>query len=324
MKAQFNLRFKARGFFRLQTFTEDGVETQDTGFFENLITNQGLDQVGLSPYVGAGGARYINTYSAVGTGTTPPAFTDTQLTSFLAQYPTSVGAGQEGSNTSSYNAGPPTYWSQIWQYTYPTGAAAGNLSEVGVGVFVAGDTQPELFSHALIVDGGGSPTTITVTSSQILILTYELRLYPTTTDTSYSFTLTDSTGGSVTESGIFRPSDITIVPFYYRDMSDSIGTDVQFLMYTGSIGPTTGVPSGSSFNAASGSGYGGVSGAAYVPGTYYKSFTASINTTAPRNTYNCIVVKTDWGNWQFSVSPGIALTAGLSAQFVFNVSWARY
>src|SRR5690348_10025514 len=206
-KAIVNLKHKTRGFFRLQVYDSEGNCTKDTGFFENLITNQGLNQMGNSPYTGSFGLKYINTHSSVGTGTTPPTFADTQLTSFLAQWPTTT-TGYEGSSSSSYTAGPPPYWSQIWKYTYATGTAAGNLSEVGVGVFISGDTQPRLFSHALILDGGGSPTTITVLSTEVLVLTYELRVYPDTTDNPYSFFL----NGTISESGIYRVSMLNTIP----------------------------------------------------------------------------------------------------------------
>jgi hypothetical protein len=71
-------------------------------------------------------------------------------------------------------------------YRFAAGVAAGNLSEIGIGWAATGDT---LFSRALILDGSGSPTNITVDSDEIFDATYELRLYPPVTDVTGTITL---------------------------------------------------------------------------------------------------------------------------------------
>ena len=88
------------------------------------------------------------------------AFTDTQLTSFLAlQYDNS---GNRCSQNTSYNAGPPAYWQGQRSWQFPAGSATGNIAEIGCGPLGPSATPPVggpyLFSHALVVDGGGHPT----------------------------------------------------------------------------------------------------------------------------------------------------------------------
>lgn len=307
-----NMQLKAKGFFRLQTF-QDGRCTKDTGFFENLITNLGLDLIGNSTYVGSFSIPFINTKCSVGTGNTPPTFSDTQLTSFLAQSPGNI----EGAQNNSYTAGPPTYWSQIWTYTFPTGSAAGNLSEVGVGV--PGTLQPNLFSHALIVDGSGNPTTITVTSSEVLVVTYELRLYPDTTDNSYSFSL----NGTITESGIYRPGSISAVPNFARDVSNRGTGSTIFFLCNGAIQPITGFPANFEFAGTGRTGT-SLSTNSYIAGTYFRQYTATFGTTAARGTIITLALTTNLGAWQFSVSPSIAFTTGFSLQVSFSISWTRF
>src|SRR5699024_10490997 len=52
------------------------------------------------------------------------------------------------------------------------GDAAGNLSKVAIG-----KSSTDMFAIALIKDGSGNPTTITVTSIEFLTVTYQWRVY---------------------------------------------------------------------------------------------------------------------------------------------------
>jgi hypothetical protein len=70
-------------------------------------------------------------------------------------------------------------------YRFAPPAAAGNISEVGVGW----GTSSGLFSRALVLDGNGAPTSVTVLSSEYLEVTYEFRLYPMVDDQTGVVTL---------------------------------------------------------------------------------------------------------------------------------------
>ena len=65
------------GEYCLQVRKKTGEVVKDTGFFKNLITNQGLDNL-------CGGSVSALRYMSVGTGTTAPAITDTQLVNLRA------------------------------------------------------------------------------------------------------------------------------------------------------------------------------------------------------------------------------------------------
>lgn len=132
----------------------------------NLITNAGLDNW----------CTYETScdYHFVGTSSVAPAYTDTQMGTFLAYV---GGTPTEGSSGASY---PNTdFWnSRSWTRRFGVGVAAGNLTEVGVGWSSAGvptSGTNRVFSRALIVDGGGSPITLTVLSDEYLDVTYTLR-----------------------------------------------------------------------------------------------------------------------------------------------------
>jgi hypothetical protein len=271
------------GFYKMEARKPDGRIRPLTGWFPNLITNGGLDQYAGSSW---------NSTCVVGTGNTAPAFTDTQLVS------------QVGSTTSTnfINTGaqssPPYYgWTQT-QFNFPIGTATGNLSEVGVGT-----SATTLFSRALILDGGGSPTTITILSNEALYVTYQVNHYVPTTDytnsftlngTTYNFTLRAATATSSSAWG-YRPND----PGYlFGDGGPGGGNFSSLNVSNGSIGAITGDISGT------GSGAGSASHSAYTNGTYSWAVTAT------------------WGLTNGNVSGGVS--AGDLLFGVNNASRGRY
>lgn len=166
------------GRYRLQTYREGGTPSKDTGWFDNLILNQGLDQIGsVFNYNESFGDPVLFRMGCVGTGSTAPTETDTQLESWLA----SAGNGDNYGND-GYVAGPPSYWWVKVTCRFGVGVAAGNLTEVGMGEMLQTNIGTALFSRALILDENGDPTTLTVDSDEILDLTYEFRVYPDTTE----------------------------------------------------------------------------------------------------------------------------------------------
>ncbi len=314
---------RARGYYRIKVMRDD-VCRHDTGWFENLITNQGMDWIGANPpnYNTTAGGQYLNTHCGVGTGTTPPSYTDTRLTAFLAMYPSTTSTNVEG-GTLTYVAGPPPYWSCVWTYSFATGAVVGTLTEVGVGNTASADTSPQLFSHALILDGSGNPTTLPVTSADALQVTYELRYYIDTTDNSYSMNVSGTT-----YSGTYRRAEITTAPEIYFSVFGSAGSgatgNVYSYAYQGfALGPTTGDPT---YTAQDGGGHFSYTNTPYVPGTYYCEFTTSIGLSYANFPSYISGFRTscNHGNYQFSISPVIPKTSSYTLSIVWHVSWSRY
>jgi hypothetical protein len=155
-----------RGFYRLQT------KTHDSGWFENLITDNGLNILGTvngSPI----------SWFSVGTGNSTPAFTDVAMSGPLANsnnVVASSGLGNQGAE--GY-----CYWRQTNRFN-PLGSN-NNLQEVG-----CGPNGSSLFSRALILDGGGAPTVFPWGATESLDVSYELRLYPPAADTNTVMTVT--------------------------------------------------------------------------------------------------------------------------------------
>lgn len=306
------------GRYKLQVIRPDGSVRQEVEF-DNLITNQGLDWVYSPPtfavYGGVG--HNLMGFCSIGTGTAPPADADTKLGTF------GTFASVYGNTTisSSYIAGSPSIWQYITTITFPAGVATGTWSEIGVGPVgppgaLSVTTEPSgpyLFSHALIVDGGGSPTTISVLASEQLVVTYTLQLYITNTDVSYPAFLINTTSTT----GILRPAVVSTVQGSMPVLGASGQTS--FNIYSGPIGSYTSFPSG----VQTSSGLTSVSG--YSAGSYFCSLSVTWATSSALvGTWQSIVANSMLGNYQFSVSPSIVIGAGASFSLTVNVSWARH
>jgi hypothetical protein len=318
MNKPIDVKVKFAGYCRLVVTAEDGHVKEDTGWFPNLITNQGLDWLGGgAPVINvAFGEVLIGTHCGVGTGSTAPSVTDTRLTAPLAMYPALYNQNVLGFSSRTYVPGPPAYWSGIFTYGFPQGAVVGNVAEVGIGNTAGGDTDPLLFNHALIVDGSGNPTTIPVTATDSLTVTYELRMYLDLTDNTYSISI-----ASVSYSGTYRRAFVGNVPNYYDEVGNSVSGYVGWgTVYNGGIGAVTAGPSGSSGRQNT------LTGATYVPGTYYTTFTVGFNTATGNLSggITALLLQSNHGAFQFSVSPAIPKDNLHTLTLSYNVSWARY
>lgn len=131
--------------------------------FSNLITDEGLSLFGENPR-----GWIITSRCKVGTGTTVPQPSDLDLAATVAQ------ADAASYNTSLVND--PTsntrYAVARSVFRFAKGAAVGNLSEIGI--FRVNNSA--MFSRSLIRDNNGNPTIISPQASEILEITYELRV----------------------------------------------------------------------------------------------------------------------------------------------------
>ena len=254
-----NTKVALSGEYRL-VINRGGLEI-DTGWFKNLILNQGLDQLGTAS------ASVLYGYARVGTGTTPPAAGQTVLDNQIAY--SQVGPA----DTTIVNAGSPNYTTlTTYKYVFSQGDVVGNISEVGVGWATTGAT---LFSRALIVDGIGNPTTITLTSIDQLTIYYRLNASQPTTDTTSSVTIS-STSYPYTIRTAQAASFCNIgATFYYADAFTKLNsTGVVVYGSDATLGAISGTLSGTIIGS-SGTGF-TFTFPTYTPGTYYRDSTFSI------------------------------------------------
>lgn len=231
------------GWFKIEATRPDGTRRVLADWFPNLILDGGLDRMGAN-------IGYLN-WCQVGSGSTAPVATQTALVNRIA------GTNTAQANVSGAQASAPYYGWARRTYRFEQGVAAGNLSEVGVGWATSGS----LFSRALILDGSGSPTTITVLSDEALDVTYELRRYPGTVDLTGTVVL-----DGVTHNWVSRAAGVTAAGVW-------AGTGAMVLnfaqSFNGNIGAvTTPSPSGTSGSLTA-------TDLAYSSGSYMRAATVS-------------------------------------------------
>lgn len=232
-RAEINLGVKLQGRYGL-TVRRHGEVVQELEF-DNLILNQGRDKLGTGSL---GASVGITQYAQIGTGTSTPVATQTQLDAYTAGV-----VNSSGSQTYS-NSGAPNYtWTQTYVYAFAQGAVVGNMSEVGVGWT---QTNGNLFSRARILDGSLNPTTITLTSIDQLTISYSLTFVPVTTGvpgtvtlegTPYTYTAyltnaVNSGGGPLTYLSVssnqpwggFAKNDLSQLALYLFPAGTTVGT----------------------------------------------------------------------------------------------------
>lgn len=298
MNKPIDLQATVGGRYKLMVHNADGELVRETPWFDNLITNVGMDRIGQGTCID---------FCRVGTGNATPANTDSALG-------TQVGFTNSVSTSSGNQGSAPYYGWYRRTFTFAQGAAAGNLNEVGVGWASSGAT---LFSRALI-----SPT-VTVLVTEFLTVVYELRMYPPLSDVTGSATI-----GGTSRSYVIRASDVTSA--WSPSVQNSGGAAMYYNISsytpnayasTATLGAITGAPTGGAV-----ADFSSVSDAAYTPGNYYRDGTISASISAANATGGiaCIQFVHSIGTYQMSFSPVLEKDNTKTLDLTFRLTWARH
>lgn len=241
------------GFVRMRVIKPGFKEPRvDTGWFPNMVLNGGLDRLGTTSL------NNSITRCVVGTDSTPPNPSQTSLGAQVAGSGSTFASSTNGYGGTYDGAGGRYKWyRQFIQFS--EGAAAGVLREIG---FVEGTSSSandnNLTSRALITDGSGNPTDVTVLSDEILQVTYEIRHYLDDSDGSIAFEMS-----GVPYTGIYRPGGegLQAASQLYPGTSTNIAL--------GGTSSTFGA-AGANISGASGSSPGSGTLSAYSNGNYYR------------------------------------------------------
>ena len=294
------------GKYRLRVGKRGQEPRIDTGWFDNIITDAGLE------YMGANNG-WLDACQ-VGSGTATPVAGDTALASFVA------GTTSQQTTTQTAQSSSPWYGATTITYRFAEGDAAGNLSEVGIGTAATAGT---LFSRALITDGSGTATTITVLADEFLDVTYQVQLVPPTTDTT--FNVTDSGPDGTVHAVTLRASNVDISSAVSKGWGvGSNGNEVRVTTRTnvaawsGAIGTIDAAPAGSQDAPAS------VVDDAYVGSSLERTATANFGL----NDANFDIQSLQFaffsaGTWQAEFNPVIPKTSTKTLSFDLKVSWTR-
>ena len=154
---------QVQGVFKLSKGNLNTNEEQHLTTFNNLILNNGLNLLFTTTTPSA-----FNSCS-IGVGTAEPAVTDTSLTNH--RFSANGNHITQGNTSGIYR------WSTFKYRFNPN--VAGTYTEIGIGT-----ASNNLFSKSLIKDSNGDPIAITLLSDEYLDVTYEIRFYINTTEST--------------------------------------------------------------------------------------------------------------------------------------------
>lgn len=167
------MQIKVKGQYTIEVIQEDGSLKQGSGLnvpFENLLTDTFYANI-TDNYYNANASTI-----RVGTGSTPPVGSNTALQAQIASAGLSVSTTFIPALLQGKQSG---------TATFATGGVIGNISEVGMF-----DENGSMYSRALIKDANGDPTTITLTATDQLRVTYTIVTYLLNTTLSGTVTVT--------------------------------------------------------------------------------------------------------------------------------------
>lgn len=321
-----------KGFFKLiRRNGEDESIVEETDWMPNMVLNTGLNYIGgfyVSSSWDLRGCHVGSSNAAVSAG-------QTGMQAFVAGVST---PGFTNAAPVSSTAYPNVYTELRGTWRFGVGVAAGNLAEVGIAIGTAsspptagsaGNSAQPCFSRALIVDGGGIPTTLTVLPTEILDVVYAVRLYGISSDLSGTFTVvTDAV--PINYSFTFRPSQNSSSPIW----ANTLTTDLLFNAGIGSGGTinTTGSSLwdgaiGAVMAAPSGAGvfFSTVTNSTYVSGNYFRDgiFTAAVGIANFGTGISALKFNFGVAGYQMSVSPAIPKINTQQFVITIRITWAN-
>lgn len=353
-----HLTFGVAGRYKLEVFKQDADGNEIAGtrrvaadWFSNVITNKGLDMIGWSSTNTPNGYRYMRA-CAVGSGSTAPLPTDTALASRIGASANRF-AAIDGRDLTVPTA---RFAYHRMVYRFGPGVGDGNVSEVGIfggandGTSAGGalNVAADMFSRALVLDGGGNPTTVVVLPDETLDVTYELRLYIPNNDATGAITL-----NGVATNWTLRPSDCDQGPVVNQggwgspSPNNPAGIDLDFggrqsvgygenCAYVGAssaIGATqndepTGTKCGIGFDSSTGAS--SVSTSGYTDGNHYVDINFRWELGTAGNAINnasgigALRATTNCCSFQIGLTPRPVKTSDMIFLWSTRVSWARY
>lgn len=319
------------GRFKLIRRNADESIVWESDWMKNMVLNTGLNFIG-GFYTGTwnlNGCQVGSSNVAVSAG-------QTGMQAFVAG--TTSFTNQGVSSNTTY---PNVYTEALGTWRFAVGVAAGNLSEVGIGIGTqiappaansAGLASQPCFSRALIVDGLGVPTTITVLPTEILDVIYSVRVYAPSADVTGNFTVVTN-GTPVNYTYTLRPSTNSVTPRWIS----SILSDLRFTPTIGSGGSMSNSGSGVS-DGAIGSPLGALapsstgdqfftnlSSGVYVSGNYFNDATWTLGVSNGNYGGGFKSLKFNFGSSGFmmEVSPNIPKLNTQQFVITMRVTWAN-
>lgn len=295
---------KISGMYKYRLLDKDG-KVKQSGQFKNLITDAGMD------YLNQSGNFHVY-YLSIGSGTSTPAFSDTQLQARIATS-TQVGWRNSVKDNPPYGAvGTATYTLKN------TSGTGWNVSEIGIGPETNGSN---LFSRALVLDAAEQPTTITVLVGETLIVTYEYTYWLPEDDQVSTFILGGNKGGEEIQVtarplGVKDQNFRTTASQRMTDGGDN--NQAQTAVSAGTLVPVTDYRLASPYQYVW-----PFPGVAVSRGVTRHTFTFPIEVGNYPTGVRTLSRKLGQSFWQFEFDPPIMKTADDELTFTIDHTWGR-
>lgn len=309
-------RYEGRITWELGRFTDGANHTRQRGEVKNLIVDTGLD------FLSTGSINGATAFVSVGTGSTAPNVAQTAMVAEIARQ------NRRTTGDFAIASGPAfAYWSVKFVYLFLEAEANGNLTEVGFFNQVSSGT---MFARQLFKDITGTPTTVVKTINDQLKITYEIRLYPPTVDSTQTGLVISSISYNITTRA--REIDSDVIWGY------NAGFGAGYLVRAGNIFAS---PGGIAFDGTSalGSttsfGFTTANAAAdtrvaggYVNGTFYRDVTMKWEPPTANFASGIGGIHSHGGGttelFQSLFTPAFAKDATKRLTLVVRCAWARY
>ena len=232
MKAKVSMNIQGYATWHIKNAKGEIVRENATPY-PNLIVDTGLEIINNAAPTNQLG------FCGVGTGSTPPAGSDTSLeTPYGPQVTGITREDTEGTN--------PDFFARKRSYQF----SAGTIDSVALAEFGIRSSSTQ-WSRLLFRDGSLNPITLTLTPDEVLVIVYEITLYPDTADVTGTFDVDDGSGGITTHSYTLRPAEVNFSqwgvtkyakPFFARLYETDILGDVENSPSGTNVAPTSYIP----------------------------------------------------------------------------------
>jgi hypothetical protein len=290
------------GRYRLEK-RRHGIVIEQTPWFDNLITDAGLNSFGT-------GFSVPRVY--LGTGSSAPGVGDTGLSGSLLAERTLVPVG-----ASQQTETEPYYHVYTYQTSFLVGAVVGTVSEIAIGRGLPIDL---LFSKSLVYDINGVLTSVTYTDLDQAVVHYELRQYPVIEDLETEITINE-----VVRAVVVRPANLGVSGLWVCPVGQIIRSYVApttFLparAYTGALGSIFGVPEGTTADGVRNTEL------PYAAGSLKRETSCFWDPITMAGTFPSF--RTGYyggGQYQFSIDPPIIKTDRQTLRLDYECRWGRY
>lgn len=311
------MRTGVEGVYKFEAVYPDGRVEVLRDNVHNLITDQGFDYF----FTGGDGGRWY-AYCSLGTGTTGPTETDTQLEDFVVSQIKDGALNSAAGGSIGYY---PYYAFMRTIYLFPLGAIT-TFYEAGIG---CANDGTKLTSRIVLRDAEGALDPITVPATAQLRVSYDFRLHPPFHDVIQDLNIAGvDTVATIRAAYVndYSASTINWYPFvvginlgfvfgrntWYCDYLDDGNQDI----YSGSIGDIFGSPTSRITDAIA------AEVGPYGTGQYYRDFTFTFTESA--TPIRSQVFSTTTGVWQIQYDPPIDRTHIGGTKITMRASLFRY